>query len=110
MASDSPEATYLMMPVIPVSNIEKSMKFYTDVFDLKVGLVVPAGAVPRDAREIVLTKNGQFDFKTTPASILVHTNDKPLPEDSVACKRIVVTTSNVNTVDAHAKAAGRKPA
>lgn len=106
IASDNPEATYLMMPVIAVSNIEKSMKFYMDVFDLKVGFVVPAGAVPKDAREIVLTKNGKFDFKTTPALILIHTGDKPLPEDRAAYKRIVVTTSRVDTVDAHAKDAG----
>ena len=98
---------YAMFPNIPVTNIEVSTEFYTDVFGLKVGMIIPAGATIKDAKEVILSPTeGTFDFKKSQGLLLVHADNKPTPGERFVMKRFSVITSDLLGIEARAKAAG----
>jgi catechol 2,3-dioxygenase-like lactoylglutathione lyase family enzyme len=108
-AAESPtrEVDYLKGLGINVTDTERSTKFYTETFGLKVAAVVPQGPI-KDAKEVVLTVSGEFDFKGTPTLSLTHMSSEPLPAGRTAYGRMVIFSSNAEAIATRARAAGAK--
>ena len=107
LGADS-SATHLIIASVPVSDLENSTRFYTDVFELQVAMVIPQDTAIKDALEVILTLDGKFDPATTPGLILIHHDDRPLsPEESRKLHRLlVISTSDLDGMVARAQAAG----
>jgi catechol 2,3-dioxygenase-like lactoylglutathione lyase family enzyme len=88
-----------------VADIEKSTRFYTEVFGLKIVRQIPSGPI-KDATEVVLSANGVFDLKDTSLLVLFHLANQSLPEGRTAFGRILSITSNADAVASRARAAG----
>lgn len=107
LAADVPDSGFgsVKGTFLNVVDMEKSAKFYTEVFGLKIARSVPEGQI-KGAKEVVLSQSGVFDLKDTPLLVLFHRDDKPLPPGRTAFGRIISVSTNADALAARAKAAG----
>jgi catechol 2,3-dioxygenase-like lactoylglutathione lyase family enzyme len=89
-----------------VSNLERSVKFYTEVLGLKICSIVPDGPIPA-AVEAIVCESGVFDLKGSPILVLwAHKGPNPLPADKAAFGHIVSLAPDIDAIAARAIAAG----
>jgi lactoylglutathione lyase len=93
---------------INVTDLEKSVQFYTKVMGLKICSTVPDGPI-QSAMEVLVCETGVFDLKGTPVVVLFkYKGDKPLPEDKSAFGYLVSLAPDLDALAARATAAGFK--
>jgi lactoylglutathione lyase len=86
---------------INVSDIDRSIKFYTQVIGLKVALQTPS----KDGqREVALSLDGSLMNGTV--LVLAHLDDKPLPQGHESFGRIITNATSAAAVAERAKALG----
>jgi catechol 2,3-dioxygenase-like lactoylglutathione lyase family enzyme len=103
-AGEAAASRHLWGVAINVDNLERSVKYYTDIVGLKVAHTIPEEArTLKDAKEVIMSFDGTLASTTF---TLARLDDKPQPKDKTAYGRVLFYSPDAAAVAARAKAAG----